>query len=97
LRARLGSSQGRFNLLKHSSIGDKSGEYGGTESSRARRWTNAQGGIGLLADQLAHQRQGCGVAAWPAPSGMRPWGNLPGRTPPPQLLQKRVADTEQGG
>ena len=29
LRARLGSSQGRFNLLKHSSIGDKSGEYGG--------------------------------------------------------------------
>jgi hypothetical protein len=56
-----------------------------------------QRSIGLLVNQLAHQRQGRGVAARLAASGMRPWGNLPGRAPPPQqLLQEGVADAEQG-
>jgi hypothetical protein len=56
-----------------------------------------QRGIGLLADQLAHQRQGRSVAARSAASGMGPRGNLPSRAPPPpQLLEKRTADAEQG-
>jgi hypothetical protein len=56
-----------------------------------------QRGIGLLADQLAHHRQGSGVAARLAPTGMGPRGNLPGRAPSSQQLrEKRAADTEQG-
>jgi hypothetical protein len=57
-----------------------------------------QRGIGLRVDQLAHQRQGRGVAARLAAAGMGPRRNRPGGAPPPQqLLQERVADAEQGG
>ena len=56
-----------------------------------------QGRIGLLADQLAHQRQGHRVAARLAPTGMGPWSNFSSRAPSSQqLLEKRAADTEQG-
>jgi hypothetical protein len=56
-----------------------------------------QHGIGLLADQLVHEREGSGIAACLATSCMGPWGDLVGRAPPPQqLLQERMADAEQG-
>src|SRR5262245_40090029 len=54
-----------------------------------------QGRIGLLADELAHQRQRHRVAARLAPPGMRPWSNFSGRAPSSQqLLEKRAADTK---
>jgi hypothetical protein len=57
-----------------------------------------QGGIGLLADELAHQCQGSGVAARLAPPGMGPRRNVPGRAPSSQqLLEERATDPEQGG
>jgi hypothetical protein len=57
-----------------------------------------QGGIGLLADELAHQRQRHRVAARLASPGMRPWSHFPARAPSSQqLLENRVADTKAGG